>query len=342
MRESMTSTESSMPDDSLNLLRHLTSSWAGRVVDQDGLVRVLNEHGRRPPLVWCFNAAHEFPVMARSLGHDQPVIGLRSLHMVKRLDGTRLFNDDFFADYYWRYLSSRMDLNGCFVGGNCQGAFIAARIASNMLASGREVRALISMEAQPIRPFPGRVEMIFGADSDFNPFRRGEMPQSHWRRFFAETVVQVIPGAHGEFFSEQYHPGLSKALQDILTRPALNPDACNAQPQAIVEIVDEVRRLPKSVNYSMEIETRTCATGHTTVDDALIAYQWISPEYGLGPMGQQALPMPAGLRVARHALQLTVPDQYGNWVIEFFVCRQNHGPLSWIANRPINKLIQIY
>jgi hypothetical protein len=323
----------------IKLLRHLTSTWLGEPIDADCLIRILNRDGTRPPLIWCYNADKEFPVMAAGLGPDQPVIGMRSLHMVEPMGPTRYRKDEIVADFYADALLSHggIDLSGCFVGGNCQGAAIAVRIASDLLMANRNVGALVTMEAQSALPFPRRVGMIFGSKSEmFNPFLRGETPQAKWRTLFSDPVWEIIPGAHGQYFRNENYPALCAAIRRIIDLPANGGGADLASVEISLEIVD----VPSSLKAGQRTFIRIRPVGRVFVDPAesgniVIGNLWSSAEHGLSEgSGYQPIqidPDPGEGGDGFPAL-VDTPAASGLWDLHVFVCRENGGPISWAAN----------
>lgn len=319
----------------IGLLKHLMQEWAGFPVDEGRLARILNADGKRPPLIWCFNSQQEFPVLAAGLGPDQPVIGIRSLHLVERNDATRYGKDEFLAELYADALLPSVDLEECFVGGNCQAVSVAAHLAFNLLKAGKAVRALITLDGESPLPFPGRVGLIHGARSEmFNPFLRGETPQPRWNMLFADPVAQMVPGTHGEYFKPENAPPLCEAIARVIDLPA----GCETDAAAALEVSLDLVDRPPSLTVGSKVTLEFVSTTTLTADPMEIgpvfaAFRWISPEHGLAErIETRPLPIRPGGGVELLTVAIDTPPKAGYWKLYAFVCRESGGPVSWAAN----------
>jgi hypothetical protein len=328
----------------VHLLKHLTKEWAGEPIDDAGLVRILNRTGKRPPLIWCFNGQREFPMLAAGLGPDQPVIGLRSLHMVERVGPTRYRNDQIAAELYLNALLSCVDLDECFVGGNCQGAGIAIHIASSLLKAGKNVRALIIMEAQPILPFPGRVGLIFGDRSEmFNPFLRGESPQARWKTLFSDPVLEIVPGTHGEYFRDENFPALCEAIARIIDFREGDRGAAKAPVEVSLDLIEPPSSLKARTKSPIQIRyTSRVAADLQEIGPVVVSFLWISAEHGPSDQSEtHPLPIRPGGAVDTLTALVEAPAKAGNWGLHAFPCRENAGPVSWATNYATKCFVQV-
>lgn len=319
-------------DRRLELLRHLTSEWPGDSRGGVGFVRILNEQGSKPPLIWCFNAAHEFPALAAALGPDQPVVGMRSLHMVEPISGKRYGQDEATAALYARDILGRLDFRQCTVGGNCQGAGIAIHLATNLMEAGKEIRALITMEAESPFPFAGRVGLIFGANSkEYNPFLRGRSPEAKWRTIYGEPLLEIVSGAHGGYFRGESLRSLCDAIMRIIEKPSTRShDWPVAPPQISIRLAN--------ANISLEAGSRARLPATVAMDGspaplksagALEAVAvWTSPHHGLWadcPAFPISIPDKAGAHDV--AIEIQAPPEPGSWQVQLFACSEM-GPLT--------------
>ncbi len=325
-----------LPDRRFELLKHFVSDWEGISLDSDGLIRVINPEGNRPPLIWCFNAQEEMPVLAAGLGENQPVIGMRSLNMVERPDGRRLSWDEALADYYTGLLLGLPGLDGCAVGGNCQGASIAVRVAANLRLAGKKVDTLITMEAQSVYPFPGRVALIFGERSEmFNPFLRNEAPQEKWDALFAEWGAYVIPGGHGQYFTAENGPELCRVVSEILHLP---PQQDQRRHPATLRVSASLAYVPTKVKVASEASLPIVLEMDgddlsSFPDSVAIRTVWKSTDHGIFHADDQKMvSLPAKSGTAQHIVPAKAPDQPGVWDLYIFVCSRLDGPISWAAN----------
>jgi thioesterase domain-containing protein len=174
------------------------------------LITGLNLAGQRPPLFWCFQTAREFEALARELGPDQPLFGMRSGHLIMARDHDALSR---MAKHYADAIFEARPRGPCLIGGNCQGAQIAFVVAQELLSCGRQVPLLCMMEVNIQRAYPGPVALFFGRQShERNPLRREHDPRVAWRRLYGAFTVDEISGGHGQFFQQPHVGDLAAAL----------------------------------------------------------------------------------------------------------------------------------
>lgn len=330
-----------LSDEKSELLRHLVQDWPGQPFDDFGLIRVVNRNGSRPPLLWCFNAAHELPAMAAHLDPDQPIIALRSLNLVEPLDDARLGKDEALADFYTGLLLSYPRLDECTIGGNCQGASIAVRLAANFCLAGRHVRMLITMETQSSYPFPGRVGLIFGEKSDnFNPFLRGECPQQKWDTLFAQWEVQIVPGGHGEYFSVENAPGLCRAVSDYLRVPAYNSNQVKATRQGRVSVQWSEEGFRMKAGSTTPVSVYVDFDAMTAGENLVLCVVWKSLKQGIRDKNERFTIPALAWGTELIPLSLNAPQEPGIWDLYIFACRDRQGPVSWAENYdPVNWIV---
>jgi hypothetical protein len=201
----------------LTLIRTFKQDWVGRVVDDEGLIHIAHEDGRNPPLIWCFNDGLPFARLAEALGPDQPLIGLRSGHMVARTQNRSTGLDFQIADHYYAVLRTHFPDTSFFIGGNCQGATIAGRLKECFVLDGIPVRGAFHMESANLQPFAGRQIMLFGDQSyAYNPYLKGEAPEAVWQAMFPTVEFHALPGGHGSYFSPDTVGNLSAIIADVV------------------------------------------------------------------------------------------------------------------------------
>ena len=199
--------------------RGYLAAWKGTRFGALGLVVAQNETGQQPPLFWCFQGSPEHMQLSRLLGPDQPVYGLRSGHLV--MDYTEANLQAIAACYADEVIAARP--NGAFLlGGNCQGGTVMHRVALALLDRGRQVDLLIQMELARFPAFPGPVALLFGADSQFNPFLSMADPARVFDLAYPGGYsFDIIPGTHGEFFRGHTSTLLAQNVAAILKRTSV-------------------------------------------------------------------------------------------------------------------------
>lgn len=239
-----------LSNDEAAMLRSYTDSWPGKPAFDGSLFRILNEKGSAPPLVWCFNNGHEFGRLAGRLGVDQPIYGMRSGNLVLDItpENHRESNRRV-ARHALPELLRILPDGPFYLGGNCQGAAIAMELALALQGLGRTVPLVILMEAVPEETFSGRVALIFGKDSIFNPYAVHRDPDSDWKRLYNQYTVDIIPGRHGTYFDRLRVGTLAKTVKRVL-QAARNDSSENAEqpgtqaaPSGKINIMQELKGL---------------------------------------------------------------------------------------------------
>ena len=187
-------------EDVIERLRVYVEAWQGHRHRPDALIVSLNEHGTKPALFWCFQGHYELAQLAGHLGPEQPVHGMRSGHlMIDHHDPSARWP---IVEHYVREIQEVQPKGPLRLGGNCQAALIMHETAERLQAAGRQVELLILMEQSLVRPFDGRVALLFGRNSHLNPFNQPDAdPHAAFGPAFPQGyVVGVIDGAHGQFF----------------------------------------------------------------------------------------------------------------------------------------------
>lgn len=198
----------------LRRIATLTAGWPGEPIDGGGAVRLANPGGREVPLFWCFNGGREFPLLAAAMGRARPLVGMRSLSGIIsiRHHGTRPVTE--LARHYADSLLARFGPGPCIVGGNCEGAGVACRIALHLARAGVAVARLVTLDAEIRRPMALPLHQIFGRDSPgFNPFLNGGRdPVHHWQSAYAAVRWTILPAAHGAYFDAETVDLLAQAI----------------------------------------------------------------------------------------------------------------------------------
>lgn len=217
--------------------RAYVASWVGERARPDGLVVGMNVHGTRQPLFWCLQGYGELVQLARYLGTDQPVFGMRSdRDVMERTDANLLRLAIRYADELTAIRPS-----GAFIlGGNCGATHVTMPLARELERRGRDVALVFLHENFLPEPYRGRVAMMYGAQSDRNPLAYYHEPWIGWRKFYSGTLtLDIVEGAHGEFFVEPNVQVLTATIRrrvEELERGATPSDALPA--------IDELQLLP--------------------------------------------------------------------------------------------------
>jgi aryl carrier-like protein len=196
--------------DLLALQRAHVAGWKGARLSPQSLLFAATPSGCAHPLFWCCQGFHELAQMARHLGAQQPLVGMRSGHLVMEYTPANL---DLLAGHYASEIVLAQPQGAIVLGGNCQGGLVARAVALHLQRAGREVALLILMEDSQFGPYDGRVALLYGSDSHLNPFRGGRDPGAILGQAYSRGYsVAFIPGSHGKFFRDENIPGLAAAM----------------------------------------------------------------------------------------------------------------------------------
>ena len=125
------------------------------------------------------------------------------------------------ASHYAAEMIALQPAGSFLLGGNCQGGIIARAIARRFHELGRTVSLLILMEQRSFAPYEGPLALIFGRDSHRNPYKANVDPEAMFRGAYpAGFTVDIIAGAHGEFFESPNVETLASALRRRLPDPS--------------------------------------------------------------------------------------------------------------------------
>jgi len=174
-----------------------------------------NSQGHRPPLFWCMQQGKEHAALSRALGADQPLYGMFSGFPAKRSDAWRRR----LGEHYAAEIGRIRPEGPILLGGNCLGAYVAWQVVQELLARGRRVGVVFLMEATILRPYPGRVVLLYGRESlAYNPFLSGQDLRPEWQRLYGSYDVAELPGKHGAHFGPENLGVLASLLRHYLAR----------------------------------------------------------------------------------------------------------------------------
>ncbi|MCR1346361.1 amino acid adenylation domain-containing protein [Acidithiobacillus ferrooxidans] len=185
-------------------------TWTGFRSSLDSFIVTINEAGSQKGLFWCLQGHRELTQLAEYLGSDQPVHGMRSGYLIMEYSEA---NIRAIAAHYAAEMIGLQPYGAFLLGGNCQAGIIAYAIAVRLRELGREVSLLFLMELCLFEPYDGQVALIFGRDSEFNPYTPGADPDAIFRTAYpAGYTVDIVSGGHGQFFETPNIETLAEAI----------------------------------------------------------------------------------------------------------------------------------
>lgn len=197
--------------DLLEPLRKQLVSWPGQKAGARGLLRVFDEKPLQSSLFWIFQSGNEFRSLHSKLVlAGLKIIGARSGHLLFPYTEPNLAS---LAQIYADEIEEAAPSGTLNLGGNCQGGLIAGRVASELQKRGRKIEKLFLMEQGrfPITRFP--TVLIFGERSYSNPYTLFDDPHQLFQTAYPDGFnVEIIRGAHGQYFQDKNIESLSNAI----------------------------------------------------------------------------------------------------------------------------------
>ena len=195
-----------------------TAVWQGKRSRAGSLLFGLNTDGLSPTIFWCCQVFYELSQLAKHLGSDQPIYGMRSAHRFSGDLDKAQFETEIkrLAKYYVSEILEIQPLGPYIIGGNCQSARISFYMALELQAQGHEIGLLCMQEHIVPIGYSGRVALFFGNESLRNPFNYFEDATVYesWSSLYAGSVsVNTITGDHGKFFTDANIQSLTEPLK---------------------------------------------------------------------------------------------------------------------------------
>ncbi|WP_323032344.1 amino acid adenylation domain-containing protein [Paracoccus sp. (in: a-proteobacteria)] len=192
------------------------ATWPGRRLGKVGLVRSLSDERPLPKLFWCLQAGHELSRLSESLRDAASVFGLRSGHLAVEYSADTL---KALGRLYADEIAAVAPTGPLFLGGNCQGGLVIREAGLELMRRGRDVALTILMEQGRFFHYPGTTLLLFGAGSYLNPYGHIDAPEQLFRTAYpAGHHVEIIPGAHGHYFTPENVGALAGTILRHLDR----------------------------------------------------------------------------------------------------------------------------
>ncbi len=322
-----------LPHDLYHGLRSHTASWEGVRATPESVIVGLNTQGKRQSLFWCLQRYQELTQLARYLGAEQPVYGMRSGNrvMVKTQDNINLL-----GAHYADEILGIQPQGPYLIGGNCQAAQIAFQVAAQLKRLGHEITLLILQEKFIPFAYDGPVALMFGDKSDYNPQRYFRCPEAGWRKYYTGGMaMREVRGAHGQFFREpnvqvltdtiRHFIGKAQALEFVPATDSVQDRSCQILPdeayrvrfeadtecQAVAgaELVLAVTVVNASACTWMPAQQSGIALGNRWLHENGSVHRHFD---GSTPLST-AMPPDAQVQLEH---RVRVPESEGNWILE--------------------------
>ena len=207
------------------------AGWKGERVTNS--IVGLNTQGSHQPIFWCLQGFRELSQLAKYLGEDQPIYGMRSGHLVMEYTPENI--KALAAIYVEEILSVCSE--PYILGGNCQSAWIIWEVAQQLIGKGKTITLLCLMEQFIPQTYSGKIALFFGRESKYNPYKRFVYPELGISKFYKDFSLDVFPGKHGQFFNEPNIQILTRQIAKAIAQAQINsqgdrllpPQAYNAK-----------------------------------------------------------------------------------------------------------------
>ena len=180
--------------------RTFINDWKGRRHDAHSLLVTSGNKNAIHHLFWCLQSGQELDCLARELGENYCVHGMRSGHLVME------YTDENLADlsrYYAGEIGRIYPSGPVCLGGNCQGGQVSHAVARLLEEQGRNVQLLILMEQARFPAYEGKLAFIYGSESFLNPHTRYDDGLGRFDRAYPQGYsLDFIPGDHGRYFQK--------------------------------------------------------------------------------------------------------------------------------------------
>lgn len=329
----------SIDPETVRRMRLASARWVGdKVCDELPMFR-MNDKGQSLPLFWCFNGGHGLPAMAKELGEDRPVFGMKSLHGVIQEGPERQNQMRPVAELYAREIQ-RLHPDGPYlIGGNCQGGRVATEIARTLIERGCPVLLLCLLETVPTTPYPGRIPLFFGKNSDtHNPFKKFSNPEVGWKRLFREVTWDIVRGKHSQYFNRR---NVGHFCQRLNTRLKEAEEIAPVQlPASAFRVGLEIDEPVASFAPGQSADVRVMVQNLSKLNwqpgeqsGIYLASRWFRDDGS--PVMEAAAGVPLDRPLAPNekremVAKVQAPDKGGKYTLEIDLCEQG---LAWFSDR---------
>lgn len=209
--------------DAVSMQQKLMARWPGRPIDPHGILRVLNEDGERPPLLWVFNEANEPEKLARSLGAEQPLVFSRSTHLMAGPDRSALPMRRQLAQHLVELVAQFFPNAQMDIGTSCQGSGLVMQFAASAPQMGLDIGHLCIINCSLVREATNRPALlIYGSDDKKqDPFERDfSDATSRADALFSSYRRLVVTASHGTYYEPAVIAPILEAFNQLRSAPS--------------------------------------------------------------------------------------------------------------------------
>jgi len=347
-----------LPEPLFQKLLQLMSGWPGQRSQSRSLIIGHNTLGQLPPLFWCSSDKENYSGLARELGPEQPVYGMRSLFPLTERSPR---NNQLLARHLLDELKAIQPEGPYFLGGYCEGGKIVREVSRLLIERGDEVALLYLAEHHVQEPYAGRVAMLLTTSGEWSPLVLYPRPERGWAKVLSEDPsLKVVNLRHREF-------NMPAGLREVASHLAVELEAARtgaplpftyplvrvADPQILPSDAcraDLDGALPpwQAPGRRLVIDVSVTNAGNHTWQSyersgLMLTARWRRNHTDRVKIWQAGdVPLPAALAPGESLtleLNVEVPAKWGGWTLEVDMCDEglcyfaNHG--STILKLPV-------
>lgn len=323
-----------------------TAGWKAERISQSSLIFRFNPSGTQHPIFWCTPSFEDIYQIAKHLGEDQPIYGMRSNYSVMQRTEENLHA---LASHYLQEILSLQGGTPYLIGGFCDGGYLAVEIARQLTKQGKHVALVCTIECLPSQVYAGSVHLIFGRESTFNPYRNFSEPSLGWSKFLTQKPsVDILPGNHLDLhiepniqllvikiksaFEKALHVPKSALAENPLLAPLLL--ASNAYQAKITAPNTLVANAGESVAIAIQVKNDSSVIWQSTAQSGItVGNHWLNEHRKIIQWLDRTVHLPQDLppaAVIDLSLSVRVPEKAGIYWLELDVVEEG---ITWFKHK---------
>jgi hypothetical protein len=151
-------------------------------------------------MLLCGQTNDELKMLARALGPDFSVHGMRSGHLVMEYSEAQVAE---VAEYYLQDVLPLLGSGDIVTAGICQGSLIMREMALLLAKRHRAPKLFAVIEQARLFAYSGPIAFFYSEDGFLNPMQRFESKLERYDQIYGDSyTIDMVPGAHGYFHFE--------------------------------------------------------------------------------------------------------------------------------------------
>ena len=242
-----------------------TISWPAA---RDGLVLSRNRHGSKRPFFWVCQSNWQFELLADELDPERPFHVLRSLSTTPVKSDA---NTQALALHYADEIQRLQPEGPYLVGGFCQGAVVAFKIAQELRRRAQDVAILCMQDRFIPEPYDGPAALFHGKRGWFCAYDLHDQPDRAWRRFYSGPIREFFSdGDHDDHHKPPYVAAFGRQLEELFSEVEAASPTHGETDAVTKETADRHRdlriraRVPTLLRQGQELSLPVALTNRST------------------------------------------------------------------------------